>query len=250
MRTVIHGISTLSALATKCAAKYLVPGIAVALTLVMAASVTNAWQTEGEKSGAQKATAPPCRAPVDWHRLIRENGSAPPDDWQSHLLVAAAYANTGQWSKANDEFRILSTGDYQTRAASVIRENTERLKECPDDMLALNSLAFAYYAIGEDQKSATCFERLMSLDPYNVWLTHYLAYLYTRLGRLDDAISLLRNSLKIDPSNEYTHLLLGLAYQQKGWTLAAFVELLKAPNARREALKYIAPPKDAGNAGK
>ncbi|NPV79297.1 MAG: tetratricopeptide repeat protein [Firmicutes bacterium] len=176
---------------------------------------------------------------LDWNKILEENDSPSPDDWRGHLLKAISYANTGKMLKANDEFALLSAGDYEKNAALVVRENSAKLAANPDDILALNCMAFSYYALGQDEKAIEQFERLVRIDSKNVWIRHYLAYLYTRVGRLDEGISVLREALEIDPKNEYTHLLLGLAYQKKGWTIAALLEFLKAPNARREALKLL-----------
>lgn len=176
---------------------------------------------------------------LDWNKILEENDHLSPSDWRGHLLRAISYANTGEILKANEEFALLSSGDYEKNAALVARENSARLAANPDDILALNCMAFSYYALGQDEKAIEQFERLVRIDSKNVWMRHYLAYLYTRVGRLDEGISVLREALEIDPKNEYTHLLLGLAYQKKGWTIAALLELLKAPNARREAQKFL-----------
>jgi len=41
----------------------------------------------------------------------------------------------------------------------------------------------------------------------------------------------LKAALEIDPSNDYTHLLLGLAYREKGWYVLSVLELARARRA-------------------
>ncbi len=51
------------------------------------------------------------------------------------------------------------------------------------------------------------------------------------VDRLDEAIDVLKAALEIDPSNDYTHLLLGLAYREKGWYVLSVLELARARRA-------------------
>ncbi|HHV62708.1 MAG TPA: tetratricopeptide repeat protein [Firmicutes bacterium] len=173
---------------------------------------------------------------VDWQDIIDANKCASDTDLRAHLNLAIAYANTGRIVEANDEFRLLARADYETFGRRVILDGEDSLRRDPKNIMALNHLAFTYYAFGRYAEALSCFRNLADLDSKNVWVKHYLAVAYARTGRLDDAISTLQKALDLDPRNEYTHLLLALAYKEKGWYIAAAIEFLKAPNARKEIL--------------
>ena len=98
--------------------------------------------------------------------------------------------------EATREFRVIETSGYDEFGKEVIRENNEKVKRSPDDIVSLNLLAFAYYAFGEYEKSLHCFESLTELDPRNVWVHHYYAYSLSRAGKMDEAIEAV----------SYTHL--------------------------------------------
>lgn len=183
-------------------------------------------------------TAAGVNAVPRWERIIEENKGAPPSDLDAHLLLAVAYANTGKPGPASMEFDLISKSDYTAFRDRVVAENEAKLKVNPGDILALNLLAFAYYSFGQYEASLGCFKRLRELDPRNVWICHYLALVYGQLNRDDEAFSVLCEALRLDSRNEYTHLLLGLAYQKRGQELQALWEFIQAPNALREVLTY------------
>ena len=148
----------------------------------------------------------------------------------SHLMLAVL-RKLGMIPEATGEFQAIEAAGYDEFGKEVIRESSARVKNSPDDIVSLNLLAFAYYAFGDYPQSVRCFESLATLDPMNVWVHHYYAYSLSRVDRMDEAVDVLKASLDIDPSNEYTHLLLGLAYREKGWYLLSVLELARARKA-------------------
>lgn len=171
---------------------------------------------------------------VDWKAVIESNRRAGPGELEVHLYLAVSYANLGMIREAAQEFRTIESAGYREFGQEVIRKNERVVKENPGDVLSLNMLAFAYYAFGDYKGSALCFEQLVRLDPKNVWVHHYLALSLSRIDELDRGIEVLRAALALDPSNEYTHLLLGLAYKEKGWYVLSILELARAGKAVRE----------------
>ncbi len=168
---------------------------------------------------------------VEWESMLKDVRGNPAPDLDAHLMLAVAYANLGMISEATHEFRVIEASGYDEFGKEVICENEENVKHAPDDIVSLNLLAFAYYAFGEYEKSLHCFESLTKLDPMNVWVRHYYAYSLSRAEKMDEAIDVLKAALAIDPSNEYTHLLLGLAFREKGWYLLSVLELARAGKA-------------------
>ena len=168
---------------------------------------------------------------VDWESILEGVGKNSVQDLNTHLMLAVAYANLGMIPEATREFRVIEASDYDEFGKKIIRENDEKVKDSPDDIVSLNLLAFAYYAFGEYENSLHCFESLTKLDPMNVWVHHYYAYSLSRADKMDEAIDVLKAAQAIDPSNEYTHLLLGLAFREKGWYLLSVLELARARKA-------------------
>lgn len=180
---------------------------------------------------AEGANTGHSRSQVDWEGILEDVSKGQDEDLNTHLMLAVSYANLGMIPEATHEIRIIESSGYQRFGKEVIRENSEKVKGSPDDIISLNLLAFAYYAFGEYEESLECFESLMKLDPMNVWIHHYYAYSLAMVDRLDEAIDVLKAALEIDPSNDYTHLLLGLAYREKGWYVLSVLELARARRA-------------------
>jgi tetratricopeptide (TPR) repeat protein len=171
---------------------------------------------------------------VDWNAIVEANVKRPPDDLEARLYRAVAYANQGMIKEAAREFRAIETAGYETFGKEVIAKAEQALERDPEDVVNLNLVGFAYYAFSDFERSAACLEKIVRLDPRNVWTRHYFAVSLSKTGELDRAIEVLRAALSLDPANEYTHLLLGLAYKEKGWYLLSVLELAQAGRAVRE----------------
>jgi tetratricopeptide (TPR) repeat protein len=180
---------------------------------------------------AQAGKAQGAGSRVDWQSILDSTRKNPKKTLDSHLMLAVSYANLGMIPEATGEFQAIEAAGYDEFGKEVIRESSARVKNSPDDIVSLNLLAFAYYAFCDYPQSVRCFESLATLDPMNVWVHHYYAYSLSRVDRMDEAVDVLKASLDIDPSNEYTHLLLGLAYREKGWYLLSVLELARARKA-------------------
>ncbi len=202
----------------------------VAAVFVASLSVA-AWAPPAR---AEKGDAAGPRSRVDWEAIVASNAGAGPGDLEAHLRLAVAYANLGMIPEAASEFQVIGSSGYREFGQEVIARSERLVKEDPGDILSLNMLAFGYYAFDDYAKSARCFEMLVSLEPNNVWVHHYLAYCLSRIGELDRAIEVLKTALALDPSNDYTHLLLGLAYKEKGWYVLSILELARSGRALRE----------------
>ncbi|MGE5592755.1 MAG: tetratricopeptide repeat protein [Betaproteobacteria bacterium] len=171
---------------------------------------------------------------VDWSAIVAANKGRLSDDLEGRLYLAVAYANQGMVPEATREFRAIEAAGYEEFGREVIAKAEEALAKDANDIVNLNVVAFAYYAFSDFEKSSECFEKLVSLDPRNIWTRHYFAVSLSRIGKLDKAIEVLKGALALDPSNEYTHLLLGLAYREKGWYILSILEFARAGKAIRE----------------
>ncbi|NLS44537.1 MAG: tetratricopeptide repeat protein [Firmicutes bacterium] len=171
---------------------------------------------------------------VNWESILDTFRGAPEEELQAHLMMAVAYANLGMIPEATREFRIIDAAGYNEFGKRIIRENRKRVEDSPEDIISLNLLGFAYYAFGNYSESLYCFQSLLELDPMNVWIHHYYAYCLSRVDRMDEAVEILKAAARIDPSNSYTHLLLGLAYRENRQYLLSIFELARAGKAISE----------------
>lgn len=155
------------------------------------------------------------------------------------FTLAVCYANTGRLHEATKLFgevdRLESSAEARKKRVASYQE---ALEGDPQNMVALNRLAFAYYAIGNYEASVQYFEILLTLDPRNEWTRNYLAYALYQCGRLDEAIGVLQDNLLINPRNSYTHALLGMAYYEKKWYFRALEEMGKGRTAIQDLLTF------------
>lgn len=172
---------------------------------------------------------------VNWNSVVSKNRS--PKTLEQRLLLGVAYANLGKIEESAAQFDILGNTNYNVFAREVIRSTENKLKKNNNDIVALNCLAFAYYARGDYRKARDNFRRLVNLDSRNVWSHNYMAIVYGKLGQIDSGIRQLKKSLEIEPKNEYTHLLMGMAYTEKGQYGNAAKHYVKAPRALKTIIK-------------
>ena len=135
------------------------------------------------------------------------------------------------------QFEIIGKTNYDAFAREIIKKMESRLAKNSSDIVALNCLAFAYYARNDFRNARNNFQKLVQLDSKNIWSHNYLAIVYGKLGQIDAGIAQLKKSLAIDPKNEYTNLLMGLAYTEKGQYGTAAKYFIKAPRALKTILK-------------
>lgn len=211
----------------------LVPVLTLTLSLLVVLAMLASSSRAVAGAGGTGA-APQVESRVDWSAIVAANRSRGPDDLEGRLYLAIAYANQGMVPEAAREFRAIESAGYEEFGREVIARAEQVLDRDPGDIISLNLVAFAYYAFSDFKRSAECFEKLVALDPRNVWTRHYFAVSLSRIGQLDKAIEVLKAALSLDPSNEYTHLLLGLAYREKGWYVLSLLELAQAGRAVRE----------------
>jgi len=172
---------------------------------------------------------------VNWNTIVSQNRS--PRNLEQRLLLGVAYANLGKIEESAAQFEIIGKTNYDAFAREIIKKMESRLAKNSSDIVALNCLAFAYYARNDFRNARNNFQKLVQLDSKNIWSHNYLAIVYGKLGQIDAGIAQLKKSLAIDPKNEYTNLLMGLAYTEKGQYGTAAKYFIKAPRALKTILK-------------
>lgn len=178
-----------------------------------------------------------------WSELLRQvEGQLKEQPEEPELLFtyAVATANLGRLDDSVRAFRQLENLQRLHGGRELISTEAYQalLAAHPDDLLLLNKLAFLYYAREEYGMASRFFRQACELDLSNEWPRNYLAYCLYRTGDLDGALAVLEEALTLNPHNSYTHLLLGLAYAEKGWYLKSLQELAKGRRALSHLLSF------------
>jgi len=77
-------------------------------------------------------------------------------------------------------------------------------------------------------KAQAAFEKALSLQPTQIEVKIYMANLLTDTGRVEEAVPLLRDALKVNPNHAETHWELGYAYRFAGMLQESVNECEKA----------------------
>lgn len=98
----------------------------------------------------------------------------------------------------------------------------------PNYATAYQRYSLYLMAMGRTQESFEQITKARELDPLSISINFSLGWRLYMARQYDRAIQQLRNTLEMDSSYELPHLVLGLAYEQKGDFVPAIAELRKA----------------------
>ncbi len=104
------------------------------------------------------------------------------DDPQLHGFLGQKFKETGQVQEAAAEYRTAS-------------------QLAPDNLYFLKQEGFCYYRLKNYSKALECLEEVFRKDPTDYIVKGTLEKIYTTLGRLDDFLSLLEDTLQRHPHN-------------------------------------------------
>lgn len=107
----------------------------------------------------------------------------------------------------------------------------------PDSFLPNFSLGAVYAAEGELSKAVVFLDKATAVDPVPQAQFMLGRCLY-EMGRLSGAIKALREAVRLDPSFEEAHHLLGLAYLDRRWNQRALESFRAAQRLNPKKLKY------------
>src|SRR6185503_4224982 len=163
---------------------------------------------------------------------------APPPDLDRHLQQAQIYLDQEKYSDAARELRAAIEMHPQIRGAyyqlgfasfqlgqfaAAEQAFTKELAFEPPDAYSLYYLGRIQLDAGQRRKALGFFEKaLQAGDILDV--RQRIAGNYLTLGRVDDAIRFLEESVRVRPEHGGLHYLLGRAYKQKGQQAAAQLE--------------------------
>lgn len=160
-----------------------------------------------------------------------------PNNLDHQFRLATAQAMLGRVEESMETFETLTSLGADDGYARVIVERYGGKPEYENDLLIQTFLAFAYYVDKDYPNSVKAFDRVIELDPLNPWPLNYQGFSLYQCGQLDVAVVRLQKSLRLQPNNQYTHLLLGLAYYEQGHYLKALAEFAKAPGAIKKIFR-------------
>lgn len=166
----------------------------------------------------------------DQQAVLQEDGEVP----ESIFWLAVAYANLGRLEDSRQAFLRLDRADpRRVSVRSVETQCRTLLAADPNNLKALNGLAFLAYAREAYGEAAAGFQEIVRRDPSSPWPRSYWGFALGKADRLPEAIKVLEEGVRRFPQNEVLHFLLGLAYYHSGSLVKALVELSKAPRAVR-----------------
>ncbi|ACL69907.1 tetratricopeptide repeat protein [Halothermothrix orenii] len=169
---------------------------------------------------------------IDWNSVKNQANlilKQDPDNILYSFRLAIAMANLGEIEKSYNYIQGISNRISTQQFNKEIKPYLERLghKENRNNLMLLNYAAFSASINNNHKKAKTYFERIVKLDPDNVWMKNYLAATLLELDFYDQAEDILKKAIKMK-SNKYSHLLLGLTYYEQGKYFKALYEFTKS----------------------
>jgi tetratricopeptide (TPR) repeat protein len=136
--------------------------------------------------------------------------------YTSRIVKAASRSHFGDWTipartGSADPFYdgfLLATG----RLEDLIDFTSEKLRENPDDLLARQGLADAYYARRDDAAAIDQLTNAVIVDPPNLWPHLRRGRIHAMTGHYGQAIAELQKASALRPSSGW----LGYAYARSG----------------------------------
>ena len=99
---------------------------------------------------------------------------------------------------------------YNENNERLLKENLEKIKENPDDVEVLKTLASIYHALKENDKAIEIYEKLVKLKPDEIEILAFLGYLYYENENLNKALDVRTED------EPFVLFLLGNIYSRKG----------------------------------
>ena len=106
---------------------------------------------------------------------------------------------------------------YNENNEQLLKENLEKIKNDPNDVEVLKTLASIYHALKENDKAIEIYEKLVKLEPDKIEIWAFLGYLYYENDELEKAEENFNKALDISTVDEpFILFLLGNIYSRKG----------------------------------
>lgn len=169
-----------------------------------------------------------------WQELIKTTSEQLEENKNEIILnytLAVAYANTGEIKKAYDIIDIfgssVSREEFNTAVSPYLAGWNSYQDH--DNLLLLNYAAFQKVINKDYQEAVSLFEYIFEIDPGNLWSINHAAAALIETEEYDQAFNYADQALSMQ-ENEYSHLIKGVVYYEKGNYLKAVVEAASARN--------------------
>lgn len=174
----------------------------------------------------------------DWRDLKEKSNNIlkdKPNDIMANYDLTIALVNLGDIKAAYNNINKIGSDFEEQKFVDSITPYLYEICKYNDNILLLNYAAF-YGVIVEDYNlSIKYFNKILQLTPENYNIRNFLSASHLELEEYDNAINEAKRALK-SKENEFSHLLLGAIYYEKGNVLKALNQFSKAGSLGREIL--------------
>jgi len=158
-----------------------------------------------------------------------------PENIKANYNYIIALVNLGEIKKAYNTINKFDETFNQNKFVNQISPYFKELVKYPNNILLLNYTAFYGVVTKEYSISIKYFQRILELTPNNYNIRNFLAASYLELENFDRALQQTNKALDTK-DNEFSHLLLGVIYYEKGNMFKAVTEFAKSGSLGRELL--------------
>ncbi len=145
-------------------------------------------------------------------RLKKAYYEANPTSNQARFELAMSYAYTGQIRLGWGALKKLP----KSYSHLVVAKYGPLTKEDLTDWQHPFKLGFGYFFIKQKAEALEAFYEARKRNPDNVWILAFIALVKGEMGEVDEAMSLCKQALKMEPNATGVHFLLGEGYRKKG----------------------------------
>lgn len=170
----------------------------------------------------------------NWNELINNTKTLLENNKKDILLnytLAVAYANIGEIEEAYkiiDVFGSSVSREEFNTAVSPYLEELENNKN-NNDLLLLNYAAFTEVINKNYKKAVLIFEYINKIDSNNFWAINHAAAALVEVSEYEKALRYANQALSAQ-ENEYSHLIKGYVFYEKGNYIKALFEAAAARN--------------------
>ncbi len=158
-----------------------------------------------------------------------------PDDPQAHFELAITYAYSNRIEDGLNELKTVDKLDPKF-APKALKIYSRKARLFPSDWKARFQYAFALYFNNKKKEAIAEFQKIIAMDPKNIFSYGYIATIYGDMNDVNEAIEYSKKALEIDSNVAAIHLLLGAAYYKNNQAALGFQETFEA--LRLRALGY------------
>lgn len=170
----------------------------------------------------------------NWTELIKNTKSQLKNNKKNIILnytLAVAYANIGEIKKAYNIIDVfgssVSREEFNTAVSPYLNE--WNIYKNTDDLLVLNFAAFKEVINKNYSKAVPIFEYIYKIDSNNLWAINHAAAALVEIPEYDKALDYAEQALS-KKENEYSHLIKGYVFYEKGNYIKALFEAAAARN--------------------